>query len=86
VSFLSIDLRSKDFVVHQEASMGGVDGQVRAADRDKAWERFRDDVRPFLTGRFGLIEEAPVTQEKAYDAMRFDSESGEWILDYCFAK
>jgi hypothetical protein len=66
--------------------MGGLGGEIRAADRDKAWQRFRDEVRPFVTDRFGLIEEAPVTQKKAYDSMRFDSESGEWVLEYYFTK
>jgi hypothetical protein len=73
-------------VVQQETAMGGLGGEIRAVDRDKVWQRFRDEVRPFVTDRFGLIEEAPLTQKKAYDSMRLDPESGEWILDYYFAK
>jgi hypothetical protein len=77
---------SENAFVHQETAMGGLDGEVRAADRDKVWQRFRDEVRPFVTDRFGLIEESPVTQKKAYDSMRFDPESGEWVLTYYFSK
>jgi hypothetical protein len=66
--------------------MGGLGGEIRATDRDKLWKKFRDDVRPFVTNQFGLIEEAPVTEKQAFDSMRFDPESGEWILDYSFTK
>jgi hypothetical protein len=77
--------RAEPFV-QQEVSMGGLGGEIRAANREKLWEKFRDEVRPFVTDRFGLIEESPVTQKKAFDSMRFDSESGEWVLDYYFSK
>jgi hypothetical protein len=77
---------SADAFIQQEASMGGLGGEIRAANRDKLWEKFCDEVRPFVTLQFGLIEESPVTQKKAFDAMRFDSESGEWVLDYYFSK
>jgi hypothetical protein len=57
--------------------MGGLGGEIRATDRDTLWKRFCDDVRPFVTDQFGLIEEAPLTRKKAFDSMRFDPESGE---------
>jgi hypothetical protein len=72
--------------VQQEVGMGGLGGEIRAENREKLWEKFRDEVRPFVTDQFGLIEESPVTQKKALDSMRFDSESGEWVLDYYFSK
>jgi hypothetical protein len=66
--------------------MGGLGGEIRATDREKLWHKFRDEVRPFVTHQFGLIEESPVTEKNAYDSMRFDPESGEWILDYYFSQ
>ena len=66
--------------------MGSLGGEIGATDRDKVWQRFRDDIRPYVTDRFGLTEEAPVTQKKAYDSMRFDPESGEWVLEYSFSR
>jgi hypothetical protein len=65
--------------------MGGLEGELRASSREKLWAKFRDEVRPFILGQFGLIEKAPVTQERAFDSMRFDPESGEWVLDYFFS-
>jgi hypothetical protein len=38
-------------------------------------------VGPYVIDRFGLIEDGPVTQKKAFDSMGFDSETGESILD-----
>jgi hypothetical protein len=66
--------------------MGGLGGEIRASDREKLWLRFRDEVRPYVTSQFGLIEESPLTRERAYSSMRFDPESGEWVLDYYFSK
>ena len=75
---------STECFVQQEAPVGGLGGEIRAANREKLWEKFRDEVRPLVTGQFGMIEESPVTQKKAFDSMRFDAESGEWVLDYYF--
>jgi hypothetical protein len=66
--------------------MGGLGGEIRGTDREQVWIRFRDEVRPFVTDRFGLEEEAPITESRAYNSMRFEQESGEWVLDYYFAK
>jgi hypothetical protein len=66
--------------------MGGLGGEIRATDREKLRHKFRDQIRPFVTHQFGLVEESPVTEKNAYDSMRFDPESGEWVLDYCFSQ
>jgi hypothetical protein len=65
--------------------MCGLEGELRATNREKLWNKFRDEVRPFVVGHLGLVESAPVTEERAFESMRFDPESGEWVLDYFFS-
>jgi hypothetical protein len=66
--------------------MGGLGGEIRATDRQKLWDKFCNQVRPFVTHQLGLIEQTPLTEQKAYQSMRMDPESDEWVLDYYFSR
>jgi hypothetical protein len=66
--------------------MGGLGGEIRGPNRDGVWARFCNEVRPFVIDRFGLFEEAPGSQQRAYDSMKLDHDTGEWVLEYYFGK
>jgi len=66
--------------------VGGVGGEVRAATREEAWEKFEREVREEVEERFGLFLDAPLTREAAMRKMWRDEDSGSWVLEYHFSK
>jgi hypothetical protein len=66
--------------------MGGIGGEVRARAPDEVWAKFDQEVRPEIEERFGLILDAPLTRETAYQTMWHDAKSDWWVLDYYLSK
>ena len=65
--------------------MGGMRGYVRGKTKIATWLKFkrklRRDPEPF-----GLHLEWPANKHHAYQEMKRDLETGEWVLEYHFGK
>ena len=65
--------------------MGGIRDEVRGRTKIETWLRFKKENRSDEPP-YGMTLDWPRNKKEAYEMMRKDDDTGEWVLSYHFSK